>query len=56
MIAILTSKYRTTVYESKRLNGTGLIQVRRDMRPDLRCDLLLYQYATTQVGIWIGVR
>lgn len=51
VISILTNKYRTTVYESKRLNGTGLIQTRRDWRPELRADLLLYQYALAQVSI-----
>lgn len=49
-ISILKTKYQSTMYESKRLNGTGMAQARKLWRAELRCDKLLYQYAVQQVS------
>lgn len=38
------------MFESRKLNGTGLIQQRRDLRADARADVILYKYAMQMVS------
>lgn len=38
------------MHESRKLNGTGLIQNRRELRADVRADIILYKYAMQMVS------
>lgn len=43
----MNSKYRTILYESKRLNGTGLLQKANAF--NITADRILYDYAIDMV-------